>query len=302
MDWQTDVHSLFPALGELQTPWRWRNAGTEALGQWLLDVRQNLLTGHPLDLRGAPTEVTWVPLDADSRTAHSQRMVAARTRAPTADGTVLVIGDSTSPQGQRQVANHTPGATTVEAVDLRDLTTFGRTFDPSTTGALNILLNFASEMMTNIGLVELKRRLESLSKGTARKEATDVEAAALGFLAAPSFCTALEIMRMLREKPDVRVYRPEVLHVCLAAMQIATSGGCTFYEAVVQARERNRHLGRPAARRAVGSTLLLKGLEADVVVVLNPEPMDAQHLYVALTRGAKQVVVCSPSPILTPAD
>lgn len=302
VDWQTDVHSLFPALGELQTPWRWRNAGTEALGQWLLDVRQNLLTGHPLDLRGAPTEVTWVPLDADSRTAHSQRMVAARTRAPTADGTVLVIGDSTSPQGQRQVANHTPGATTVEAVDLRDLTTFGRTFDPSTTGALNILLNFASEMMTNIGLVELKRRLESLSKGTARKEATDVEAAALGFLAAPSFCTALEIMRMLREKPDVRVYRPEVLHVCLAAMQIATSGGCTFYEAVVQARERNRHLGRPAARRAVGSTLLLKGLEADVVVVLNPEPMDAQHLYVALTRGAKQVVVCSPSPILTPAD
>ena len=302
VDWQKDVRNLFPALGELQTPWRWRNAGTEELGQWLLDARQNLLCGRPLDLDKAPPVVTWIPLDADPRTAHNQRMVAARTKAPTADGTVLVIGDSTSPQGQRQIASHTPGATTVEAVDLRDLTSFGRTFDPCTTDALNILLKFSSEMMTNLGLAELQRRLETLIKGTARKAATEVEAAALGFLAAPSFSSALELMRTLRDKPDVRVYRPELLHVCLSAMQIAINSECTFYEAVIQAREKNRHLGRPVARRAVGSTLLLKGLEADVVVVLNPEKMNAKHLYVALTRGDKRIVICSPTPNLMPAQ
>lgn len=98
----------------------------------------------------------------------------------------------------------------------------------------------------------------------------------------------------------MRVYRPEVLHVLKGALQTANQGEYTFREAVVRARERNRHLGRPVARRAVGSTLLLKGLEADVAVVLNPAAMDARHLYVALTRGAKRLVVCSATPMLVP--
>lgn len=66
----------------------------------------------------------------------------------------------------------------------------------------------------------------------------------------------------------------------------------TFEDATVSIREQNRFVSRPISRRSVGSTLLLKGLEADIVVVLNPEEMDANHLYVALTRGARQLVVC----------
>lgn len=44
-----------------------------------------------------------------------------------------------------------------------------------------------------------------------------------------------------------------------------------------------------------------KGLESDVAVILDPAPMGRKHLYVALTRGAKRLVVCSDQPILTPA-
>ena len=54
------------------------------------------------------------------------------------------------------------------------------------------------------------------------------------------------------------------------------------------------------ARRAIGSTLLLKGLEADVVVILHPEMMDAPNLYVALTLGARRLVICSDTPVLRP--
>jgi DNA helicase-2/ATP-dependent DNA helicase PcrA len=50
----------------------------------------------------------------------------------------------------------------------------------------------------------------------------------------------------------------------------------------------------------VGSTLLLKGLEADVAVILNSELMDRQHLYVAMTRGARKLVICSDKAVLTP--
>jgi hypothetical protein len=55
-----------------------------------------------------------------------------------------------------------------------------------------------------------------------------------------------------------------------------------------------------AQLREVGSTLLLKGLEADISVVLNAGALNARNLYVAMTRGSRRVLVCSPSPILNP--
>lgn len=79
---------------------------------------------------------------------------------------------------------------------------------------------------------------------------------------------------------------------------MAASRTHTFLEAAVQIRERNRLQGRPLTRRAVGSTLLLKGLEADVAVILEPENMNARNLYVAMTRGAKRLVICSQNRFL----
>jgi hypothetical protein len=56
-------------------------------------------------------------------------------------------------------------------------------------------------------------------------------------------------------------------------------------------------LGR-LPKRAVGSTLLLKGLEAEVAVVLDAANLDARNLYVAMTRGSKKLIICSETPVL----
>jgi hypothetical protein len=298
VDWPTTVLRQFPSVGQLQTPWRWRNAGTERLGHWLLAARASLEAGQGVDLRNAPPEVTWVQLD--SANAHQRRLVAATTRSGRADGDVLIIGDSTNRRSQQQVASQTPGATTVEAVDLADLTDFGRSFDLSAHDALDRLVTFGCQLMTNAAGPELLRRVESLLQGTARKEASTAEAAAMAFKTAPTLPSAAIAITELSRQLDVRVYRPEVMRACLSALEIASSQGCSLHAATVQVRERYRHRGRPVSRRAVGSTLLLKGLEADVVVVLNPESMDARHLYVALTRGATRVVVCSQTSVLGP--
>lgn len=84
----------------------------------------------------------------------------------------------------------------------------------------------------------------------------------------------------------------------LKALREASSGAVPLAEAARRVREENRLLGRPLPKRAVGSTLLLKGLEAEVAVLLNIEGMSAQNLYVAMTRGSMKVVVCSPGPTI----
>ena len=296
--WLNEVQADFPPVGQLGTPWRWRQVGTENLGQWLLTVRQQLQAGQPIDLRMAPAEVRWVQLHAGTEV--QQRLIAARTEAPNPHGTVLIIGDAINAQGRHQLTSRTPGAVTVESVDLRDLVSFAGQFNLQGAGPLSQLAQFASTVMTGVGAAALGPRVESLRGGRARTPPTQAEAEAVAFVAEPTMERALRVLDAFSNQPGSHVYRPEVLHGCRSAMLAAAGGAIDLLNAATQARERNRHRGRPIARRAVGSTLLLKGLEADVSVVLHPELMTAQHLYVALTRGARLVVVCSLNPILTP--
>ena len=296
--WQTHVETRFPNVGELRTPWRWRNAGTEALGHWLLDARIRLQGGRGVDLQGAPAEVQWVQLKGTI--ADQQRRTAAQTRTMGQEVNVLIIGDARNPRGRHQFTSQTPGATSVEAVDLGDLIGFARRFNPHAADALNQLINFAADLMTQVGAANLLARVEIIRQGRARTPPAPAEAAAVAFSNAPSLGAALHLLLQLEDQANARVFRPEMLHCCRSAMRTAAAGGITLVDAVLQGRERIRHLGRPVSRRAVGSTLLLKGLEADVVVILHPEMMDTPNLYVALTRAVRRLVVCSSSAVLTP--
>lgn len=296
--WEREAKATFPSIGILQTPWRWRLAGMDALGDWLLQARASLQDGQPVDLRGAPEGVQWVQLTQGMEV--QQRLVAARTEAPNRDGRILVIGDSMNVNGRHQLTMQTPGATSVEAVDLKDLVNFARQFDLANPNALRLLVGFATSLITGVGAASLLTRVETIRGGRARTPATPAEAAAVAFITDPSHTASIDLLQSLADQRGARVYRPELLHCCISALRAAEGEG-RFFGAALQARERNRHLGRPLGRRAVGSTLLLKGLEADVAVILEPERMTAQHLYVALTRGAMRVVVCSSTPLLTPA-
>lgn len=62
LDWSADVGSQFDQLPALQTPYRWlcRN---EALGEWLVSVRELLEAGTSVDLRRLPSGVRWLPCD-----------------------------------------------------------------------------------------------------------------------------------------------------------------------------------------------------------------------------------------------
>lgn len=297
-DWDLDVCSHFPVAGELDIPWRWRNAGTESFGVWLLEVRQMLLKAQQIDLRAAPPEVSWVKLDGSSNDL-ARQIAAGSTRAPDKDGTVLIIADSRRPQTQRDFAGRIPGAVTVEAVDLRDLVDFAQGLDFGRPDALERVVRFAGSVMVNVGATDLLSRVATLLRGSARKAPSETEQAALSFHAMPSAAKAVVLLSAIGNQSGVRPHRPAVLRACLRALN-ACGGetGTTFYEAAIRAREQSRLLGRTLDRRVVGSTLLLKGLEADIGVVLNADDLDAHHLYVAMTRGAKRLIVCSRSPLL----
>ena len=124
-----------------------------------------------------------------------------------------------------------------------------------------------------------------------------MEEVAIAFSKNPVPIAAVELLVEINKQAGVSPLRPAILRAAIQALNGCVSKA-DFYEMAVRAREQSRVLGRSVPRRAVGSTLLLKGLEADVSVVLDTDVLDARNLYVALTRGSRRLVVCSTSPVL----
>jgi DNA helicase-2/ATP-dependent DNA helicase PcrA len=217
-------------------------------------------------------------------------------------GSVLIIGESTSPASQQRFASAIPGAVTVEAVDLRDLVGFSRRLDLTSSGLIEMVADFAESLMTNVGATDLVRRVDSLLRGTARREASSVETAAIALHHDPCMHRVRDLLIEINKDAGVRVFRPAVLRACMRALELSCGQGeVSFAEASVRIREQGRATGRNISGRSVGSTLTLKGLEADVAVILDAGSLNARNLYVAMTRGAKRLVICSRTATLNPS-
>ena len=298
-DWSKETCREFPEVGMLKTPWRWINANAEELGRWLLQVRERLIKRQAVDLTVVPKGVILHLLDGTDD--HRLRREAASVKPPDKNDSVIIIADSKSPRSQQLIASQTPGATTIEAVDFRDLISFAQSFDIRDGNALSQIVQFGESLMTNACGDHLLQRVTSHRKKTSRTPITDLEQTALNFVASPSHAGAVDVLVEMNKQAGVRVHRSEILRACIKAFRECGDGAIqNLYDSAIRMREQNRMIGRRLGRRTVGSTLLVKGLEAEVAVVLHACELDARNLYVAMTRGSKLLVVCSTKRSLNP--
>lgn len=302
-DWDDDVCSTFWSVGELTTPWRWIRADARGFGEWLLEARRTLISGNQIDLRDAPPQVEWIELDGSEDDLRRRRACAAR--SPVSGGSVLIMAAGFQKDLQRKLARETHGAVTVENVDLTDVIDFAGSIELDQPGHVATALSFASEVMTNVQKAEVLKRIAVLERQTSRKEATPAEATAIRYNNSGSASDLLDLFAALENSQGARTFRPEILRPCLQALRSSAPGvPGSFLDAALRIREQGRVLGRRVPPRAVGSPLLLKGLEADVAVILNAAEFDRmplrnmKNLYVAITRGSRKLVVCSESPLI----
>lgn len=294
--WDADVCAYFPVVAQLTKPWRWINAGAADLGDWLLQTRELIVSGQKVDVRTAPAErLDWIQLTGNDNLG---ARVAAASIPAMADEKVLIIGFATSPAQQRAIASRVPGAIVVEAVDLKDLVAFGQSFLPTSVTALEQMAKFADELMSGAGAVQAAASIRAkIEKGLPPNGS--LEAAGYSLVRDCSYAAALDFLVELGRQAAGGIHRDAVMRACIRALR-----GClgpqapSFHDSTIQVREQSRLIGRPLAARSVGSTLLMKGLEGDIAVVLDGDDLNYRNLYVAMTRGAKKLIVCSSSPTL----
>lgn len=284
----------FPLLETLDHPWRWERVGATALGRWLIDARAHLQDGTGIDLEQLPEGCEWGRLHGDvARDAQTVRTAASYWRREA--GNVLVLASPTEPHRHAGLARGGEGIQVVENLDLRQVVQNARQLEKAVASErLRLLLELAHSVMTGIAVNPMLARCETLRAGRARVPATPDEAAALAFVHHPDWSQVWAALRIWSMQAGRRVFRREVLAMLLDSLaSVAAGRQPSLTAAMAAAIERRRHQGRPVTNRAIGSTLLLKGLEADYTVLLDLERLSPPHVYVALTRGTRGMLVLS---------
>ena len=294
-DWDGEVLVDFPLVGELDYPHRWVNAREEAFGQWVLDVRPGLIRGAGVDLTRAPANLRWIKVAAPAARPRAEQQAMAGFAAT--DETLLIVGNPRDRNSRAEFALRHDGVGVVEPVDLPDMMPLAAAIGQATgQQRLRDALTFANTVMTGLGPA-FKVRIDNLAAGWLN-DPNVAESACLDMLGNSSWKTLATMLEAVTKVPNARVFRPDLMSVMVDGARRADAEGGDLLRSVLAVREARRTSGRQLPLRGVGSTLLLKGLEADHALVLDGGDMNARHLYVAISRACRSLTILSELSVL----
>jgi DNA helicase-2/ATP-dependent DNA helicase PcrA len=301
-NWQAEVLNHFPLLTELNTPWRWINAQNQALGEWVLECRRRLIAGNNIDLTHSPNSVSHIQLSRNHQ--ENMRLKSAaqyQLRNAYPQDSLLVIGDSINANSRHLYASQNNGIDVVEPVDLRDLVTFTGQLDVELGEQLaTSVINIFGALATGMGTSTWVPRIRTILAGRNRSAPSPTEATIVAFIQSKSAANFLAIMNAVEADNNIRVYRRAAYRALNSAINsVVCDPSLSFKQGMERARESLRQRGDTRIPNlAIGSTLLLKGLEADHSLIIEVNNMNSQNLYVALSRGAKTISIASATATL----
>jgi DNA helicase-2/ATP-dependent DNA helicase PcrA len=303
-DWNNEVQAQFPQIHQLTVPWRWNNAGSHSLGQWVLDCRSTLSQGRKIDLSTCPEYVHQRPLTGVAHTdLQAQQAAQYDIFSRSQKESLLVIGDSINEGSRHRYAQSSRNIDVVEPVQLADVANAAQAFDSAQgINLVDNILAHVGRMMTNMQRPQTLQRLQTILAGRNRTPVSKLENTLIEVVHDGSRNSILTALQQLESKQGVKVYRRAAFVALKESLSLSISKpDQTISDAASSVREQLRLRGdRRIPQRAIGSTLLLKGLECDHSLILNADNMNAQHLYVAISRGAKSITVFSRSNLIGP--
>ena len=300
--WEIDIIGSFDPLPQLVTPYRWLGKN-DALGSWLIEVRERLQAGHAIELRNSPAGVTWNRLGRKDheRTTAQRRTCFSRLGQK---GTVAAIHEGTQ-EGPCTALARTLGGRfqCMEPIDSKTLFKYAEKVGGSQGGKRAIgLIDFAGTCLTKVK-VELKtirsRLDESARGGRQLRKHREILQLLEKVAMSRGLAQAAPALEAMQRIPGVALFRRELWRAFLRSLVEFQNGD---YESLVDAarhvREIDRRAGYRAEYRSISRTLLIKGLEVDHAIVLDADKLDRNQLYVALTRGSRSLTVLSRQPVL----
>ena len=274
-----DVERQFPCLMTLTTPWRWQRDGyNAALGRWLTTARQVLQHGGELRLSNGDVPLRHIAYDDEEGWGSVVQECCFELGRD--GGTVAAI--LKWPQDYRRVGVMTGGYfQSVEPIEAPDGAAFlDRLERAEVEDRARLTVNF----------------LKSVATFATEPEDMEVILARGGGGSGPMSPTFMaDAIDAAMASKSIKAHRGELLRACLDVMRNANEfGNARLVDRFRARRSAASRSGRRLATRVSGSTLLLKGMEFDHVIVVDSGEFTEYEWYVAMTRGSKSLTIVSP--------
>lgn len=288
----------------LEIPWRWNNARKTALGQELLSIRNILLSYNTIDLHDYHEIKVVIAPENDYATPGS--LYKNEIYNALSENSVLLIhpaGESTEPR--KKFVQQFPQLRMVESIDDKLFYSSCIQFDDSSgesliASVINIMREIGTKSKINVWF---KDSGQLINKNTVAEQQIrgNLEIIITSLVAKKSYNMVVSLIEAIEKLPDVKIYRKDFLRDICKTLRDAELLGISAKESIERNRNILRRKGRKIQGKVIGTTLLTKGLEFDTVVVLNANRFkDPRHLYVALTRCCKKLIIISNNYILNP--
>jgi DNA helicase-2/ATP-dependent DNA helicase PcrA len=309
MESDEEMQGLNQNAQTLNTPWRWNQHGSIELGQSLSQIRELLLSKSSINLNDFHPHINSI-IEAENgyleQGNDSNKAIWREINNRNIDSLLLLHPIST-PLNPRIIFIQRFSNTVrlIESIDDKDFYTFSNHFDKQTgQNLINKILDFSKKISSKTiiyqwfndnGLLKNKRSPEDKIVSQKLRDIIDL------IVQHKSSKSIADLINRITQLPNNKCYRMELKKDMIKALELAHAEGNTIYESMKRNRDVLRRVGRNIKGRCIGTTLLTKGLEFDVVILLNAHLFSSpKHLYVALTRASKKLIVISQNPILDP--
>ncbi|QFU75934.1 hypothetical protein EY643_09820 [Halioglobus maricola] len=299
VDFSSDLDDFY-RFPPLSTPHRWELAGNAALGKALDTIRRNLEEGEDIDLSRYDTTIEYVNGSTGYYVPGSPP--AQKIKDVRKEGSLLIIHPNTvNLEPRLKFSSRYKDITPIESIDDKTFYRLARAADEfDATEKYPVLKKLAGELYTKtevdkwFGPSDFKNKRGDAAKG----HVNDLKNCLGGGGSLRTLSAALE---KVADLPAFSCTRKELLRSLNKAIDIAMAKNLSVYEGMKEQRNNVRRAGRKIEGRHIGTTLLTKGLEFDTVVVLDAHRFECpKHLYVALTRCRKRLVVIANTQKLSP--
>lgn len=305
IDFESDDFMPFMAnVQTLETPWRWNNAGKESLGRDLLLIRENLIRNEDIDLNDYPSIEKLIAHQNDFTQSHSQYK-SKIFNALREDSVLLIHPRSETPASRVRFIQQFPALQMIESIDDSAFYKYCESFDKLTGQQLISAVVQMMRSLAKSSAVEVWFNKHDVLKRKDNDEDNLRKHALMQIIeplmAEKTYGKIVDMIDAIKNLPGVKVYRKEMMRDICRALKDAELLGITALKAIEHNRNIARRKGRKIYGKGIGTTLLTKGLEFNTVVVLNAHQFRSpKHLYVALTRCCKRLIVISESAVLHP--
>lgn len=297
----------------LNIPWRWNIVGAHELGKEILLIRALLESHQDVDLRKYKyiqyvqthkNDLYW----RGKSTPETPEIIKLLRKCLSNNhtGNVLVIHPHSFMKDSRiKLTKTLYNIGMLESIDDSDfyetVKAFENNVEKSLIASIKVFLketcvaSSLDEWLHDDGSLVNVRAVKKLPTFTKIKEIIDP------LLKQKTPSIILSTISQLRNLLNIKVVRNDVYYTIERVLIDASRRNISLSESLKHNRDVVRRIGRNIQGKYLGTILLTKGLECDTVIVLNAHQFpDGKHLYVALSRCSKRLIVASDSPILSP--